>query len=112
MQGTVGATGPTGVPGYPLTRTLVTSPSYVSSQSDQYIGVNHGNLVTINLAPGVTSQGIVIKDESGLASSNQITIVPAIGEVIDGASSSIISTNGGSITIWFNGGKWWIIGRA
>jgi hypothetical protein len=67
--------------------------------------------VTINLATGVLNQVLVIKDERGTASADQIMIVPEVGETVDGLSSTNVSTDYGSLTVWFNT-RWNVIGRA
>lgn len=109
--GSLGPTGPAGA-GYPSSRTQVTGPSYNASYSDSYIGVNYAGGVNVNLPTGIANQAVVIKDESGLASANQIMVAPVSGETIDGQLTSNVASNYGSMTVWFNGGTWWIIGRA
>jgi hypothetical protein len=52
---------------------------------------------------------IIIKDEAGSAGSNNITITPPLGETIDGASSKVINSNYGMLTLVRNGGGSWFI---
>lgn len=52
---------------------------------------------------------IIVKDESGGAGSNPITVVPESG-TIDGASSVIIGANYGSQTFYSNGTNWFVLG--
>jgi hypothetical protein len=101
-------TGPTGPIGYPTSRTAVTTVSYTALISDQYIGVNYAGAVAIALATGISNQTLIIKDESGSATTNNITITPNGSQKIDNQSSVVIGINYASITLWFNGG-WWII---
>jgi hypothetical protein len=65
--------------------------------------------VTINLAAPVTNQLVVIKDERGTASTQNIVIIPSVGTTIDGAGSLVINTNNGWATLWFNN-RWNRIG--
>lgn len=49
---------------------------------------------------------ITVKDESGLASTNNITISTEGSETIDGASTYTINNNYGSITFYSSGSNW------
>lgn len=48
---------------------------------------------------------LVIKDGKGDAAANNITVTPAAG-TIDGASTVVISTNYGRVTLLYNGTEW------
>lgn len=50
----------------------------------------------------------IIKDEDGSAATNNITILPASGETIDGESSLVISVDDGSASIYSNGENFFI----
>lgn len=98
-----GPTGYTGATGTVLNgRTVVISSSYTASVTDGYIGVNYSGSVAISLPAGTTNQYLIIKDESGAAGVNNITITANGSETIDGSSSAIINSNYGIKTIWFN----------
>jgi hypothetical protein len=86
--------------------TLVTTPAYTCTDQDYYIGVNYAGPVTITI-PSVPSsgRGIVIKDESGNASTNPITVH---GTVDNDAGGFIIQLDNGGIQLLFRDG-WRII---
>ena len=70
-----------------------------------------GGEVTINL-PAVASSAdriLVIKDASGDATANNITIDGNGAETIDGALTAIINTDGGAVTLHCDGVEWSVI---
>jgi hypothetical protein len=64
----------------------------------------------VNLPGSSWGQGqiVVIKDESGKAATNNITITTG-GALIDGKSSIVLALNYGSITLLWNSTFWSII---
>jgi hypothetical protein len=56
------------------------------------------------LAAGVTNQYVIIKDERGTAGTDNITVNANGAETIDGAASTVININYGSVTLWYNSG--------
>jgi hypothetical protein len=93
----------------------VTAASYTERHpSAGYYGVNRAGVVTVTLSdPQSTevSEGrvVVIKDESGGASGNNITINTTNARTIDGAASVVISTNYGRVTLVKRGNNYWRI---
>lgn len=90
------------------TRTTATTPVTVTSV-DGLVQVNVAGAATVNL-PDVTtlSEGgwmCIIKDVSGAASGNNITVAAA--DLIDGAASKVISTDYGVLRIISNGLTYW-----
>lgn len=85
---------------------LVTTPTYTVSDEDYYIGVNYNGPTTITL-PTTPSSGriIIIKDESGNAETNPITVN---GTVDNDAGGFIIQINNGAIQMIYRNG-WRII---
>lgn len=88
-----------------------TPPSYpytVLSQ-DRVVLVDSSSSRTINLkaSPNVGLRH-TIKDDSGLAGTNPITIAPAAGN-IDGSASYSININYGSADVVYNGTQWNVI---
>ena len=65
--------------------------------------------VTLPTAACMKGKKYTVKDESGGAAGNNITIVGASGELFDGAASSVIATNYGSRTVVARNGAWWVI---
>lgn len=92
--------------------TAVTTPGaypYTTLATDYVVLVNTASARTIiPQATPTTGKMLVIKDNVGSAAANNITITPS-GKNIDGAASSTINLNYGSVTIVYNGTEWSII---
>ncbi len=90
----------------------VTSPGaypYTTVPQDYLITVNTTSARTIvPLANPTKGQIHIIKDNSGIASLNNITVTPS-GKNIDGAASYTINNNYGSITLIYNGTQWDVV---
>ena len=100
-----GATGPTG-PAAPLTVpvTITTTTPYTALPSDYVIGVNVAGPSVIDLPSSPTGTIYYIKDVSGNALINTITIQDVA--LIDGSSNAVINSDYGSLTFVFNGTEW------
>jgi hypothetical protein len=82
---------------------------YTTVPQDALILVDSSSARTIiPRASPVSGQTYIIKDNGGLAGTNNITITPS-GQNIDGAASTSININYGSVTIVYNGSQWNII---
>jgi hypothetical protein len=93
-------------------RTVTTSSSTLSVSTDYYVGVNYAGAVALALPAGstaTTNQKFIVKDESGLAANNNITITANGTDKIDGQSSLVIAINNGSITLFWTGSRWSIV---
>ncbi len=90
----------------------ITTPGaypYTTLITDYVILVDSSSARTIvPLASPVTGTTYRIKDNVGSAATNTITITPS-GKNIDGAASTTITTNYGSIDITYNGTEWSIL---
>jgi hypothetical protein len=64
--------------------------------------------ITINLPNMSTYQVITVKDVGGVASANNITVVPWIG-TIDGDVSSVLYVNYQSINFYFDGSNYYSV---
>lgn len=86
--------------------TLVTTPTYEIVDNDYYIGVDYAGAVSITL-PSSPNSGrvIVIKDESGDASTNPITVT---GTVDNDAGGFILQLDNGGVQLIYRDG-WRII---
>jgi hypothetical protein len=86
---------------------LVTTSTYIVDSDDYYIGVNYAGPCTITLPTTLLSSGrsIVIKDESGAAETNPITVV---GTVDNDAGGFTIQINNGATQLIYRDG-WRII---
>lgn len=90
-------------------RTITASGAVtVSGTADYFICVNKGTgaATAVNL-PGSPATGLtyLIKDCKGDASTNNITVTPAAGN-IDGSGTYVISNNYGSVSVTYNGASW------
>jgi hypothetical protein len=93
------------------TNVISTGSSYSVSATEYCIIVNKtiGSATSINLRSSpVTGTIVIIKDGKGDSASNNITIVPAAGN-IDGSSSYVINQAYQSVTLIYNGSSWSII---
>ncbi len=84
------------------------SGSY-NSNGDTIIGVTSTSsayTVTLSAADAVAGRVIIIKDESGAAGTNHITVNTAGGKTIDGAASITISVNYGVLRVYSDGTNW------
>ena len=91
-------------------RNGINTTYHLLGATESYIGVlSTTSAVTIDLSSvvDVTDAGrrIVIKDESGGAAINNITIIHA-GKTFDGQPNYVISSNFGVITLVFSGANW------
>lgn len=92
-----------------MKRTLVSASPYSQTDDDVIIAVNVAGAVTVNLlavAGVAVGKRLIVKDESGAAGANNITVDAAGAELIDGAATSVINTNYGVLRLYCNGAKW------
>lgn len=88
-----------------------TATSYTATKDDYYIGVTNTAAPRTITLPALDSVPewiqFVVKDESGGAGANNITIDGDGAETIDGAATKVINTNYGAVrltrssTAWF-----------
>jgi hypothetical protein len=100
------------IPSNNLQRVGVNDDDYTAIASDYliaYTSLSTGRTVTLPAASTMTNKSIVIKDESGNAGANNITIDGNGSETIDGSATKAINANFGSITIYSNGSNWFVI---
>ncbi len=104
-----GELGSQAIPGSALTYTPVNTSPYTVLAGDQFIGVDcSGGAITIRLpnAP-TTGRYITIKDSTGSASANTITVTTVGGVVtIDGATSYLMTADYESVSVLFNGSSY------
>lgn len=91
-----------------LTRKVVRN-DYTSDGKDGLLSCRHAAAITISL-PNPTrikvGRKIIIKDESGNASSNNITIRCVSGDNIDSSSTLSITTDYGCARLYNSGENW------
>ena len=89
----------------------VASSSYTARAGDRIIGVHYAGAVTITLPTAQLRSGrtYTIKDESGAAGTNGITIATEGWETIDGSAMDTIGENYGSKTYYSDGSSWFTV---
>lgn len=87
------------------------SGAYTVIATDDFIGVTTTSTVTITLplASSMLGRQVIIKDVSGSAGTNNITIARTSSDTLDGATSKTINTNFGSLTFLANVSGSWVI---
>lgn len=65
--------------------------------------------ITISTAHTVNGRGMIVKDESGAAGTNNITVDTEGGELIDGLASIKITANYGVLKIYSDGTNWFTL---
>jgi hypothetical protein len=89
-----------------------TAVNYIVQVADYYVGVtNTAAPRTITLPSAVTAGNgwqVEVKDESGGAAANHITVNTVLGQTIDGVASFIIAANHGSLVLISDGANWFI----
>jgi hypothetical protein len=111
----VGPPGPPGPPGpagnpSPVAVTIVNTSPYIALPTDYDLAVTANAVIPASVVLPVSPVGTVyiVKDTSGVANINPIT-VSAIASTIDGAVSATINSPYGSLTFIFNGTEWNIV---
>lgn len=83
-----------------------------ATATDPYVGVTDTTAArTITLPTAwATDEGttVIVKDESGAAATNNITIQGQAGELIDGAASAKIDSNYGALSLLSTGTAWMV----
>jgi hypothetical protein len=107
--GPVGPIGPQGPPGSlaDVPVTTINTPTYTPDFNEYFLGVLYAGAVTITLPAGTIGKVYVVKDISGNAITNPITITAST--TVDGATSATINSPYGSVTLIFNGTEWNIV---
>ena len=88
-----------------FSRTAVTS-TITASVSSVILGVSAGSAIDIRLPSAgdyTAGQNFIVKDESGNAHTNNITIRTSVGQTIDGASSIVLESPFAAVNIYSNG---------
>jgi hypothetical protein len=112
--GPPGPPGPQGIPGAPGTIglvpvSLVTTSPFTPTLADYLLDVNFDGAGSIVLPVSPIGTVFIVKDISGAASANTITVSATGGILLDGSATVLINTNYGSLTFIFNGSQWDIV---
>jgi hypothetical protein len=110
VPGPPGPAGPPGPPGNPglVPVTIVNHTPYTALLTDYLLDVAVPGPASVILPISPVGNVFIVKDFSGTASSNNITIT-GLGSLIDGEPSANITTNYGSLEFIFNGFQWSIV---
>jgi hypothetical protein len=93
----------------PVTVTQVTTQSYDVLPTDYFLCVDTATFaVTITLPTGILGTVYVVKDCTGDAATNPITIIGSGGQLVD-AGNATINSPYGSVVVIFNGSHWSIV---
>jgi hypothetical protein len=91
-------------------RTTVSNADYVASLNDRvicYTSLTAAHTVSLPDATTLVETYVVVKDESGSAGTDNITVKSInVSQTIDGASTTVINTNYGSKKFYSNGTNW------
>ena len=89
----------------------VTDATYTAKAGDRVVGVNRAGVVTVTLPSAEVRKGRIytVKDESGSAASNNITIATEGSETIDGSATDVISLNYQAKSYYSGGTNWFIL---
>ncbi len=96
----------------PLGRTR-TASDYQTTDTDLIVEVadtSVGRTVTLASATVAGGRVVIVKDVSGGAGTNNISVVTEGAETIDGAASVVINTNYGYRVLYSDGANWFVIG--
>lgn len=104
--GPTGPQGPAGTLGLAAITDVATTP-YTALSTDYVIAVDVAAPASVILPASPTGTIFVVKDASGAAGTNPITVTAST--TIDGAASFVINVGYGSNTFVFNGTEWNII---
>ena len=96
------------------TYTAITDATYTAKAGDQVIGVNRAGVVTVTLPTAEVRPGRIytVKDESGNASSNNITVATEGSETIDGSATHVIIVDYQGVGYYSDGSNWFISSAA
>ena len=94
-----------------MTYVNVTAATYTAKGGDRLIGVNRAGTVTITLPTVQVRKGRVytIKDESGAAATNNITVAAEGSETIDGSATDVIDVSYESKSYYSDGTNWFVL---
>lgn len=87
-----------------------TATSYTIKANDFYVGVTStaaARTITLPALASIPEETVyIVKDESGGASVNNITIDGNASETIDGAATKVINTNYGAVRLMRSSSAW------
>lgn len=98
---------------FPNVGRIAKGSDYTALNSDYVIGITStasARTVTLPKASKIKQgQMVIVKDESGAAGTNNITVDGDGSETIDGSATKVISSNYGVLRIYSNGSNWFTV---
>ncbi len=94
------------------TRRTATATDYTVLVTDHLIGVTStaaARTITLPAAANVSGMEVIVKDESGGAGTNNISVVVSGGGNIDASATYTIATNYGKVRMYSNGTQWFTL---
>lgn len=79
-----------------------------SAASNTVVLCNRAGTVAVTLPSPLANAQVIVKDISGAAETNTITVTSTSGNV-DGAASQTITSNYGSLAFIADGTNWWVL---
>lgn len=96
---------------YRTTKTVTANYTVDTTTTDDIILCNASGAINVTLPLPTAGRTLTIKDISGAATTNNITIVRHAAENIEGlASSYVINTSFQTVILTADGTNWWIVG--
>ena len=93
----------------PVRIALVSPDTVLATDSIVSYQLTVPGAVAVTLPAGVTGTVYYLKDGTGDAAANNITITPNGADTIDDAATATINTNYGALTLAYTGAKWEIL---
>lgn len=92
-------------------KTITANYAVDTTTTDDIISCNAAGAITVTLPTPTNGRTLVIKDISGAATTNNVTIARHASENIEGvAASYLIQVSYGTVILYSDGTNWWIIG--
>lgn len=94
---------------FTVKRTTVADAAYAILATDYivaYTSLTAARTATLPTAVGATGRSYILKDETGGAATNNITLATTSSQTIDGASTKVISANYGVLRVYSSGAQW------
>jgi len=95
-----------------FSRTVAGFPTYYATNKDYIVAVTNTSAPSTIYLPSLSSMNdgacIIIKDETGLASANNITINRSSTNTIEGATSIVINNNYGVVVLYKASASMWV----
>ena len=99
------------ISGKPWQRGTASAATYTVNALDSYVGVTYAAGAATVTIPAGSAEGrsLLIKDETGNAFVNNITVNASGTDKIDGAASTLINVNYETINLMYSASSWWIV---